>query len=116
MPTKQSRINFINRIYSLLTTYYSLLKSLRHLLFIVKIEGESAWPELIPEKYYFATSLLRPKTGRFFIFKKDGRIIVKKIEKILDKSVEVSAAVSWGSSSKNLGILPLETMIGTVIL
>lgn len=97
MPTKQSPTSFTSRLYSLLSTRYSLTK----LLFVVKVEGESAWPELIPGKYYFATSLLRPKVGRYAVFKnpkKPKQILVKKISAVERDSLEVSSSVSWGKS------------------
>ena len=46
-----------------------LTSSIKGLIFKIKIEGESAWPKLIPQKIYWATNLFKPKINDFIIFK-----------------------------------------------
>lgn len=56
-----------------------LLKSFSKKLFLVKIEGLSAFPELIPGKYYLAQNLWQPKIGQYVVFLFQKRIVVKKL-------------------------------------
>jgi len=84
----------------------------------VKIEGESLWPELIPGKSYLASSLLKPKTGDYVVFKNPknpGEVFVKKVKKIIDGSYEVNGTIPWSSSSKTFGLVPKELVLGKII-
>lgn len=99
--TKRLPINFIKRF-----------------IFRVKIEGDSAWPQLIPGKYYFATSIKKPKKGDFIVFQnpKDKlRIFVKKVHSIDGDYYTVSGSVSWSSSSKDFGPVHKDLILGRVI-
>lgn len=99
--TKPSRINFFKR-----------------LLFLVKVEGESGWPELIPGKTYYATCLKKPVIGSFVVFRNPQnpmQILVKKVFAIKNGGYEVGSLVSWGSSSKELGLIPQELILGSII-
>ena len=102
ISTKRLPINFIKRIF-----------------FLVKVEGESLWPELVPGKRYLATSVLKPRAGDYLIFKNPKNlqeIFVKKIKNILDDSYEVSGTVPWSNSSREFGLVPDELVLGKIIL
>jgi len=91
---------------------------LKKSLFLVKVEGESAWPELVPEKIYFATSLLRPKIGNFIVFKNpknNEQNFVKKIVKITPTGYEIQGLVSWAISSKDFGLVEEELVLGKIL-
>jgi len=95
-----------------------ILTNIKRLLFLVKVEGESAWPELVPEKIYFATSLLRPKIGNFIVFKNpknNEQNFVKKIVKITPAGYEVQGLSSWSSSSEDFGLVNKKSILGTLI-
>ena len=100
-PIKNSPINFIKRI-----------------LFSVTIEGESAWPVLVPSKRYFATCILKPKVGDFVVFKNpknEEEIFVKKVRTIERGGYFVEGTVSWSSSSKEFGCIPRNLVLGKII-
>jgi phage repressor protein C with HTH and peptisase S24 domain len=102
----------INHIKTLLTTF------IKEPLFLVEVEGESAWPELIPGKIYFASKLKRPKVGNFIVFsspRNKSEIFVKKIKQIRDNFYVVSGNVPWASSSKDFGEIHSELVLGAII-
>ncbi|MBI4086259.1 MAG: S26 family signal peptidase [Candidatus Liptonbacteria bacterium] len=89
------------------------------MLFLVKVEGESLWPELIPGKRYLATSLFKPNAGDYVIFKNPKNrkeIFVKKVKKIIADSYEVSGIVPWANSSREFGLIPKTLVLGKLIL
>ena len=101
MPTKRLLINFIERIF-----------------FLVKVEGESLWPELIPGKRYFATSMLKPNADDYVVFKNprnQREIFVKKVKRIIDGSYEVGGTVPWSSSSEGFSFVANELVLGKII-
>lgn len=84
----------------------------------MEVEGESAFPELIPGRYYLASSLKRPRVGRFVVFPNPlsrGQILVKKVESLEDDFLRVRGTVSWGSSSDNFGKIFRKNVIGVVL-
>lgn len=88
------------------------------LLFFVKIEGESAWPQLIPQKRYLATNLFSPKTGDFIVFqnpKNRKEIFVKKVKETKNDSYFVEGTVSWATGSKNFGRVNKNLVLGKII-
>ncbi|HIH42439.1 TPA: hypothetical protein HA246_02225 [Candidatus Woesearchaeota archaeon] len=98
----------------------NILDKLKRILFTVKVYGESCWPELIPSKRYLATGLLNPKVGDYIVFKtKYDEIFVKKVKEIKkgkDDSYLVSGTVSWSDTSKNLGMIKQENVLGKLVL
>ncbi|MCP6719338.1 MAG: S26 family signal peptidase [Patescibacteria group bacterium] len=91
---------------------------IKRLIFSVEVEGESAWPELIPEKTYLATGIKKPKVGDFIVFlnpENNKEILVKKIKSIEDNYYFVSGNVSWANSSKDFGLVPKELVLGKII-
>lgn len=88
------------------------------LFFLVKVGGESLWPELVPGNRYLATSLFKPNAGDYVIFKnpKNQRgVFVKKVKRISGGSYEVSGTVPWSSSSEEFGLVSKELVLGKVI-
>lgn len=69
-------------------------------LFHVRVSGESMWPEFIPGKVYWASSLIRPKVGRVIIFRPDNSsgYILKRIAKINGDVIYASGIVTWSKS------------------
>jgi hypothetical protein len=91
---------------------------IKKLLFIVKIEGESAWPALLPSSRHFATGLLRPKIGDFVVFKNpksEEEIFVKKVSDIRDGLFFVESVLPGGSSSREFGLVPERFVLGKII-
>ena len=85
---------------------------------MVKVEGGSAFPDLIPGQKYLATSLKKPKIGRFIVFRNplDPRqVFVKKIQLIQKEGFYVSGTVSWGTSSKEIGLIPPNLILGVIL-
>ncbi len=88
-------------------------------LFLVKVDGESLWPELVPGKHYLATSLLKPTVGDYIVFKNPNdvrAIFVKKINAVRDGLYEVVGTIPWSSSSEEFGMVPEELVLGKIIL
>lgn len=91
----------------------------KKILFLVKVGGESLWPELIPGKYYLATPLFKPNADDYVVFKnpKNRReIFVKKVKRIIDGCYEVGGTVPWSSSSEEFGLVPNELVLGKIIM
>ena len=87
-------------------------------IFLVKIEGESAWPELVPGKSYLATNLLKPKVSDFIVFKDPKNrkeTFVKKVKEIKNNFYFVEGTVSWSESSKNFGQVNKNLVLGKMI-
>jgi len=96
----------------------SPISFIKTLIFLVKVEGESAWPDLIPGKRYFATKLLSPKPGDFIVFKNPNNkeeIFVKKILNLDKSSYFVSGNLPWSSSSSDFGRVSRKLVLGKVI-
>jgi hypothetical protein len=53
--------------------------------FLVKIEGISCFPDLLPQKIYLAKKFKNLKIGDFLVFKYKNKILVKKLKKIEKK-------------------------------
>jgi len=54
---------------------------------LVKINGFSCFPDLLPGKIYLAKKIKKPKKGDFLIFKHKKDLLVKKIKKITKKYI-----------------------------
>ena len=91
---------------------------IKKLLFIVKIEGESAWPALVPSNRYFATSLLKPKIGDFVVFKNpknEEEIFVKKVSAIDGNNYFMEGLLAGSSSSNDFGMVTKKLILGKII-
>lgn len=89
----------------------------RKILFLVKVEGESGWPRLVPGKYYFASSLLLPRVGRFIVFhypKELRRLFVKCVKEIRPDGYYVEGLIPGASSSEDFGVVPKAFVVGTL--
>jgi len=87
-------------------------------MFLVKIEGESAWPDLISGKSYLATNLLRPKIGDFIVFKRPRNqyeIIVKRVKEIRRGGYFLEGTLPWAESSKDFGLVNKKLILGKII-
>jgi len=94
------------------------INSIKKFLFRVKIEGESAWPQLISGKIYLATGIAKIKAGDFIVFinpQNKKQVMVKKVTKAYRESYFVEGNVSWATSSQELGLIPKSLVLGKVI-
>ena len=99
-------------------TKKSPINSIKRLFFFVKIEGESAWPKLISEKVYLATSMAKARVGDFIVFvnpKNEKETMVKKVTKISQDSYFVEGNVPWATSSQELGLIPKSLVLVKII-
>lgn len=91
----------------------------RRPLFSVRIKGTSMMPELIPNKLYLASSLKKPKIGSNIVFKNPKNItqmLVKKVHTASDdNSYYVNGAVSWATSSSQIGLIKQSEIIGIIL-
>ncbi len=90
----------------------------RRTLFRVRVRGESCWPVLAPGRAYWASALMPARTGDFIVFvnpKDRGQIFVKKIFGARQDGYEVGSLISWGSSSRDFGLIPARDVLGKVI-
>jgi phage repressor protein C with HTH and peptisase S24 domain len=90
---------------------------MQKILFRVRIEGESMWPELVNGKRYFATPLVAPRVGNCVVFRdpQNSGVFVKKIVGHEAGGYRLASLVLWGSSSDDFGLVPREDIIGTVL-
>jgi signal peptidase I len=102
------------------------MRSISHLLknffkyrfFLVRIEGESAWPALVPGSGRLATGLMRPRRGDFIVFKNprnSQEIFVKRVTAEKADGYIVESVVSWGSSSRDFGPVPQKNILGKLL-
>lgn len=84
------------------------------LLFRVKVEGESLWPELIPGRVYWASKLVQPRVGQYVVFKNPADAsgyFVKKVLKVDNDILGVGGTIS--RSSKHM--LKKQEIMGTLL-
>lgn len=92
---------------------------MRRIIFLVKVEGGSAVPVLRPGKYYFASSFMAPRVGRFVVFrypKEPKRLFVKRVKEIFPEGYHVEGLVPGASSSEDFGVVPKEMVLGTLFM
>jgi hypothetical protein len=91
--------------------------SFKRLLFLVKIDGLSCWPYLMPGRKYLATSVLAPKVGDFVVFraKDEDRFLVKKVMAKEEKGYRVASTLLFSQENDNLGLIPSENIEGRVL-
>ena len=88
------------------------------IVFLVRVEGESLWPKLIPGKRYLASSIFVPKVGDFAVFRNPKNkmdVFVKKVREATDAGYIMESVVSWGSSSVDFGPVPKHLVVGKVL-
>lgn len=91
---------------------------MKRILFLVKIDGVSALPVLMPGKYYFASSLIVPCVGRFIVFhypKESKRLFVKRVKEIRPEGYYVEGLIPGASSSEDFGVVKKELVLGTLV-
>lgn len=92
-----------------------LLKIFGKIIFLVKIDGLSAWPELTPGKFYLGTSLFNPKVGDWLIFKNpknQNDILIKRVINFKNNSYFVAGNLSFSSSSRDFGLVKENLILG----
>lgn len=90
----------------------------KHLLFRVRVSGESCWPVLVPGKSYWASALAPVREGDFIVFRNPAdrdRVFIKKILEVRGGGYRVGSSVSWGSSSGDFGIVGTRAVLGRII-
>lgn len=96
---------------------YSYYRGFASIVFVVRVEGESMWPALVPGRRYFASSRGVLRVGDFAVFrnpKETSRIFVKRVAAARDGAYGMESAVSWGSSSREFGPVPQKYVLGKV--
>ena len=89
------------------------------LLFLVRVEGESMWPALVPGRQYVASALARPRIGDYAVFRNPSDpscVFVKRVAGIKNGFYRMESIVSWGSSSEDFGVVPRELILGKILL
>ncbi len=84
------------------------------ILFRVKISGESLWPELIPGRTYWATSIFTPKVGDYAVFRNPAepeKIIVKKVKDIQSGIFDLRGTIARSASYK----VPKSNILGRIL-
>jgi len=92
-------------------------QKIAHTLFLVKVEGESMWPHLVPGKRYLASSFIKPKEGSAIVFyhARTGNILVKRVQRGDNNRYRVQGTVSWSSSDNDIGWVSGSEILGTLI-
>ncbi len=97
----------------------SLINFFNRAAFVVRVEGESMWPALIPGRRYFASGLGVVRVGDFAVFrnpKETSRVCVKKVAAVHRGEYIMESAVSWGASSRDFGPVPRGLILGKLML
>jgi phage repressor protein C with HTH and peptisase S24 domain len=55
--------------------------------FLIKINGFSCFPDLLPDKIYSVKKIKKPKKGDFLVFKYKKNLLVKRVKKITKKYI-----------------------------
>lgn len=96
----------------------SLINYFKRTLFLVKVEGESAWPFLVPGRTYLVSSILRSRVGDFAVFrnpKNPNEIFVKKVTAVEGGRYSVESTVSWGTYRNDLEVIDRRSILGRLI-
>ena len=97
---------------------YLPINFFKGVFFGVRVEGESAWPYLIPGKEYIASRFFSVKTGDFIVFRNPRNsegIYVKRVIEKKGESYRAGSTVSWGSSSKDFGLIAKQHILGKLL-
>ena len=89
------------------------------LLFIVRVEGESGWPALVPGRRYLASGIFVPGVGDFAVFRNPRdrqQIFIKRVSRVLDDQYIMNGERSWASSSDDFGSVPPDYILGKVFV
>ena len=99
------------RIKFLLTNFF------KHPLFLVRVEGESLFPVLVPGRRYLASAWGVLRVGDFAVFsnpKEKQEIFVKRVAGRGRDGYIMESTVSWGSSSHDFGPVPRNLILGKI--
>lgn len=97
----------------------SLINFFKKIIFVVRVSGESCWPILVPGKLYFATGILRARIGDFVVFrnpKNVDEVFIKRVVEARENQYAAESLVSWGSSSKDFGLVDNASVLGKIVL
>ena len=75
-------------------------RAMSRIFFVVKVEGESMWPELIPQHRYFAIGFMAPRPGDMAVARivTTGEVVVKRVASCSGDSYSLEGLVPWSSS------------------
>ena len=115
----------MRRINNSLTSFFSrtrisldrFYRGLSSILFLVRVDGESLWPMLVPGKRYFASGLLLPRVGDFAVFRNPrdpARVFVKRVAGVKKDFYRMESVVSWGASSDDFGVVSKHFIWGKI--
>ena len=102
----------MKRIRSLLTNYF------KNPFFLVHVHGESGWPILVPGKKYVASHWGKPKKGDFIVFnnpRNTSETLIKRVVATEHGGYRVESMVSWGSSSRDFGLIEKKNVFGKIL-
>ncbi|HLD31103.1 MAG TPA: S26 family signal peptidase [Patescibacteria group bacterium] len=105
------------RIKKLLTRCFDFVP-IKRAIFLIKIEGESMWPVLIPRRQYLATNMLPIRRGDLAVFynpQNKQEIFVKRISRISNGKYYMESMVSWGSSCRDFGCVIRKNILGKIL-
>ncbi len=86
-----------------------LLKNFSKKLFLVKIDGLSCFPDLIPNKIYLAQNLFQPKIGQYVVFLEEKKYLVKRLI-----SKTKNYLLLKGKIDKKTYLIRKERILGTI--
>jgi signal peptidase I len=86
-------------------------KQRRFSIFLVNVQGESMWPNLVAGRRYLATSLLEPKRGDVIVFREESEVMVKRVIEAKEGNYVAGGTVPWSSTH----IVPHSAVIGTLL-
>ena len=87
------------------------------IIFVVRVEGESLWPVLVPGRRYLASRWGVLRIGDFAVFrnpKEKQEIFVKRVAGTGPGGYIMESTVSWGASSRDFGPVPHELILGKI--
>ncbi len=95
---------------------YSGKQRISRPFFIRRIVGKSMKPFLKEDMVVFSSSLLKPKEKSIIIFKHQGLIKIKYIDKITTEGLYVLGLNATNSTdSRTFGLIEYESVLGRVI-
>lgn len=98
-------------------TRMSLISFFKHVLFVVKVRGESMLPVLVPGKSYWASGLLPVRKGSIVVLQHangEPAHMVKRVRACYRGGYAVESAASWGVSGETIGIVPRSAVQGVL--
>lgn len=104
-------------IKNLLKNFFDHYRGLASIVFLVRVEGESLWPALIPGRRYLASGFGVLRTGDLAVFrnpKNEREVFVKRVARESEDGYIMESAVSWGLSSRDFGPVGRRLILGKI--